>query len=143
MNILIWTYTYFKRENKKKVVLIEGREAKKNGEKITKNSFPFVYKKILFKLSFDGWEISLEKFRPKRNWRAKDKIASESCAEVILCVGKRKLERTLENLNLDFSSTASEEQFGKQEKPLCTRSEKKKLSPPGIFSFINLNFFVL
>lgn len=39
MNILIQTYTYFKRENKKKVVLIEGGERRReNGEKITKNS---------------------------------------------------------------------------------------------------------
>lgn len=27
----------------------------------------------------------------------------------------------LENLNLDFFTTASEEQFGEQEKPLCAR----------------------
>lgn len=42
-----------------------------------------------------------------------------------------KNERVLENLNLDFSTTASEEQFGEQEKPFCARDGK--LSPPEIF----------
>lgn len=46
--------------------------------------------------------------------------ARESCAVVIWCVEKREktgANGSEENLNLDFSSTASEEQFGKQEKP--------------------------
>lgn len=46
----------------------------------------------------------------------------------------------LENLNLDFSSTASEEQFGEQEKPLRARIEITE--PTRNFSFIILSFFL-
>lgn len=45
-----------------------------------------------------------------------------------------KNERVLENLNLDFSTTASEEQFGEQEKPFCARG--RKTEPTRNFPFI-------
>lgn len=47
-------------------------------------------------------------------------LGADACAFVILHE-KWKTGAMLENLNLDFFTTASEEQFGEQEKPLCAQ----------------------
>lgn len=118
---------------------LESYEKRQNGEQITKTVY-IVSKKMKHSRIFKTinwirnslWEKMSEEKSRREN---RERILRRSDFT------RSKLERMLENLNLDFSSTASEEQFGEQEKPLCARLQK--LSPPGIFSVINLSFSLL
>lgn len=81
--------------------------------------------------------IQAEREKDEKSWRKKSQRSlirrATEFAQKWFRMKKRKTGAIVENINLDFFTTASEEKFGEQEKPLCARLSTP--SPPGIFFF--------